>query len=140
MRLALLMALVLVATVSCGGDDGGESISGDDVTVNMFDNRYEYTEITVPVGGSVTFVGAGRNPHNAVSADESWSTADVFGSLEQPAQQGIATQQAQVLQVPLGCVELALRKLIHELMQSLLDCHDHWSLSATIRFLAHEQR
>jgi plastocyanin len=83
MRLALLMALVLVATVSCGGDDGGESISGDDVTVNMFDNRYEYTEITVPVGGSVTFVGAGRNPHNAVSADESWSTADVFGSLEQ---------------------------------------------------------
>jgi plastocyanin len=31
----------------------------------------------------VTFVGAGRNPHNAVAADESWSTEDVFGSLEQ---------------------------------------------------------
>ena len=80
----LIVALVgLLFIVSCGGDDGGESISGEAVTVNMFDNRFEYTEITVPVGGSVTFVGAGRNAHNAVAADESWSTEDVFGSLEQ---------------------------------------------------------
>jgi plastocyanin len=73
--------------LSCGGDSdnggGGETTSGQDVTVDMFDNRYQYTEITVPVGGTVTFVGAGRNPHNAVAADESWSTEDVFGSLEQ---------------------------------------------------------
>jgi plastocyanin len=79
--LPALLGILLI--VSCGGDDGGESISGQDVAVDMFDNRYQYTEITVPVGGTVTFVGAGRNPHNAVAADESWSTEDVFGSLEQ---------------------------------------------------------
>lgn len=77
-----LVGLLLIA--SCGGDDGaGESISGENVVVQMFDNRFEYTEIRIPVGGSVTFVGAGRNPHNAVAADGSWSTEDVFGSLEQ---------------------------------------------------------
>jgi plastocyanin len=48
----------------------------------MFDNRYEYAQITVPVGGSVTWVGAGNSPHNAVAADEQWSTESVFGSLE----------------------------------------------------------
>jgi len=77
-----LIGLFLIA--SCSGDDGaGESISGENVVVRMFDNRFEYTEIRIPVGGTVTFVGAGRNPHNAVAADGSWSTEDVFGSLEQ---------------------------------------------------------
>lgn len=77
-----LMGLFLIA--SCSGDNGaGESISGEDVVVRMFDNRFEYAEIRVPVGGTVAFVGAGRNPHNAVAADGSWSTEDVFGSLEQ---------------------------------------------------------
>lgn len=76
-----LVGVVLIA--SCGGDGGDASIEGDDVVVDMFDNRFEYTEITIPAGGSVTFVGAGRNPHNAVAADGSWSTESVFGSLEQ---------------------------------------------------------
>ena len=80
--LAALLGLLLVAGCG-GGDDGGEPISGDDVVVDMFDNRYEFTEVNVTVGGTVTFVGAGRNPHNAVAADGSWSTEDVFGSLEQ---------------------------------------------------------
>jgi plastocyanin len=81
--LAVLLGLLLV--VACGGGSGGdgESVSGDDVVVDMFDNRYEFTEVNVTVGGTVTFVGAGRNPHNAVAADGSWSTEDVFGSLEQ---------------------------------------------------------
>jgi plastocyanin len=80
LAVALIAALALAA---CGG--GGETTvtEGQDVTVRMFDNRYEYTEIHVPPGGSVNFVGAGRNPHNAVASDESWSTEDVFGSLEQ---------------------------------------------------------
>ncbi|HWL49300.1 MAG TPA: plastocyanin/azurin family copper-binding protein [Acidimicrobiia bacterium] len=80
--LAALLGLLLVAGCG-GGDDGGEPISGDDVVVDMFDNRYEFTEVNVTVGGTLTFVGAGRNPHNAVAADGSWSTEDVFGSLEQ---------------------------------------------------------
>jgi plastocyanin len=68
---------------ACGGGDGDDSIEGNDVVVRMFDNRFEYTEVRVPVGGTVTWLGAGRNPHNSMAADGSWSTEDVFGSLEQ---------------------------------------------------------
>lgn len=50
--------------------------------VRMLDNRFSPSDITIPVGGSVTFVGAGRNAHNAVAADGSWSTEKAFGSLE----------------------------------------------------------
>ena len=49
----------------------------------MFDNRFEYTEIRIPVGGSVNWIGAGANPHNAVDSDGAWSTEDVWGDLEQ---------------------------------------------------------
>lgn len=84
MRRSLIGLLGLLVVFACGGGEGGgEPISGDAVVVDMFDNRYEFTEVMVPVGGTVTFVGAGRNPHNAVAADGSWSTEDVFGSLEQ---------------------------------------------------------
>jgi plastocyanin len=76
-----LSGLLLIA--SCGGEGGDASTSGEDVVVSMFDNRFEFTEIRIPVGGTVKFVGAGRNAHNAVAADGSWSTEDVFGSPEQ---------------------------------------------------------
>lgn len=83
-----LLALALAGAVSltaCGGSGGndGESVEGDDVTVEMFDNRFQYTEIRIPVGGSVTWVGAGANPHNAVEAEGEWSTESDFGSLDQ---------------------------------------------------------
>ena len=80
------LALALVGVVlltACGGSGGDDSVEGQDVVVEMYDNRYQYTEIHVPVGGTVTFVGAGNNPHNAVDSDGGWSTEDVFGSLEQ---------------------------------------------------------
>jgi plastocyanin len=82
-RVAWALVAVLVLATCGGGDGGGESIEGDNVTVRMFDNRYEFTEIRIPVGGTVSFVGAGRNPHNANAADGSWSTEDDFGSLNQ---------------------------------------------------------
>lgn len=85
MRLRFL-ALALssaIALVSCGGANATEVLEGENVTLNMFDNRFEFNEVHIPVGGSVDFHGAGRNPHNAVAADGSWSTQDVFGSLEQ---------------------------------------------------------
>ncbi len=83
MKRIVLGVLGLLMIAGCGGGDGGDTVSGQDVAVEMFDNRYQYTEISVPVGGTVNFVGAGRNPHNAVAADGSWSTEDVAGSLEQ---------------------------------------------------------
>lgn len=80
----LVLALAgALALVSCGGGDVSEVLEGENVTLNMFDNRFEFTEIRIPVGGSVDFYGAGRNPHNAVASDDSWTTEDVFGSLEQ---------------------------------------------------------
>jgi plastocyanin len=82
-RMVCGLLCLLVVAVACGGGDGAGEVSGEAVIVQMFDNRYEFTEVTVPVGGTVTFVGAGRNPHNAVAADGSWSTEDVVGSLEQ---------------------------------------------------------
>lgn len=81
-----LVASVLagaVLFVACGGSDAGVVAEGNDVTVDMFDNRYEFTEIRIPVGGTVTWVGAGRNAHNAMAADGEWSTEDEFGSLDQ---------------------------------------------------------
>jgi plastocyanin len=81
--LAPVVAGVIVMAACGGGDGGGESTSGTDVVVDMYDNRFEYTEIEIPVGGSVTWVGAGANPHNAVEANEEWSTETVFGSLDQ---------------------------------------------------------
>lgn len=55
MRLRLILALVAGSHVlsACGSDDGGTNgvLEGSDVSVNMFDNRFEYTEIHIPVGG-----------------------------------------------------------------------------------------
>jgi plastocyanin len=81
-HVALALACA-IALASCGGSDGSDVLEGENVTLNMFDNRFEYTEIRIPVGGSVNYHGAGRNPHNATASDGSWSTEDVFGSLEQ---------------------------------------------------------
>ena len=79
--LAVAGALLFAA---CGGSaDASDTIEGEDVVVQMYDNRFQYTEIRVPVGGSVNWVGAGANPHNSVEANGLWSTEDVFGSLDQ---------------------------------------------------------
>lgn len=85
MRLLVFGLLAAFVLAACGGNsDSTDSIAfGDDVTVDMFDNRFQFTEIRIPVGGSVTWRGAGRSPHNAVASDESWSTETEFGSLEQ---------------------------------------------------------
>jgi len=80
-------ALVVVAAlflVVCGGDSEGDDVlEGENVEVQMFDNRFEYTEIRIPVGGSVDWLGAGANPHNSVDSDDQWTTEDVWGDLEQ---------------------------------------------------------
>lgn len=49
----------------------------------MLDNRFQPAQITVTAGTEVTFLGAGRNPHNAVASDNTWSTEEEFGGLEQ---------------------------------------------------------
>ena len=83
-RLLVAASAAAAILAACGGGaDGADVLEGTDVTVDMFDNRFEYKEVRIPVGGSVNWVGAGRNPHNAVDGGGTWSTEDVFGSLEQ---------------------------------------------------------
>jgi plastocyanin len=77
------MAALALVVAACSGVAANTVVTGEDVTVLMYDDQFQYTEIRIPVGGSVDWVGAGRNPHNAVATDGSWSTESVFGGLEQ---------------------------------------------------------
>lgn len=81
----LIVAVIggLILGACGGGSEADGTVAGEEVTVQMFDNRYQYTEVRIPVGGSVNWLGAGRNPHNAVAVDGSWSTEDGFGSPQQ---------------------------------------------------------
>lgn len=79
----LALASVLLFAACAGSTADSDTIEGQDVVVEMYDNRFEYTDIRIPVGGSVNWVGAGQNPHNAVEANGEWSTETVFGSLDQ---------------------------------------------------------
>ena len=45
------------------------------VLVSMADNSYSPAIVHVPVGGSIVFINAGRNFHNAIAVDKSWSSA-----------------------------------------------------------------
>lgn len=77
----LLGALVVSA---CGGAGAqAPDVPEGAVLVEMLDNRFAPVDLEIEVGQTVAFVGAGRNPHNAVAADRSWTTADSFGSLRQ---------------------------------------------------------
>lgn len=69
--------LVGVLGVACSGP------GADSVAVEMLDNSFSPAAITVEAGTPITFLGVGRNPHNAVAGDGSWSTEDSFGNLEQ---------------------------------------------------------
>ena len=75
--------LLLLPAAALGLAACADAPATGDAVVEMLDNTFAPSEIHVPVGGTVTFVGAGRNPHNAVAADGSWSTEDSFGSLNQ---------------------------------------------------------
>lgn len=68
---------LLLFLSACGSTDR------EGIVVEMLDNRFAPAEATVTARTPITFVGAGRNPHNAVAADGSWSTETAFGSLEQ---------------------------------------------------------
>lgn len=74
---AMPAAVALSLLAACRGPGAGT------VDVEMLDNSFSPPAITVEAGTPVRFVGVGRNPHNAVAADGSWSTEDSFGSLEQ---------------------------------------------------------
>jgi plastocyanin len=80
---AVLRLLPLAAALACGGGDrhGGNF-------VNMYDNAFNAAVVRVPVGVRVKWMNVGKNRHNAVAVDGSWSTgsaksADIAPGAEQ---------------------------------------------------------
>jgi plastocyanin len=79
-RLALLgaTAVLAVGVAACsGGDDDAQA------TVEMFDNSFEPTEVTVAVGTEVVFDNVGMVPHNARDVAGTWATPDLVDPEEQ---------------------------------------------------------
>ncbi len=62
------LPLLLAAALACGGDRQGGNF------VNMYDNAFNAAVVRVPVGVRVKWMNVGKNPHNAVAVDGSWST------------------------------------------------------------------
>jgi plastocyanin len=56
-----------------GGDRQGGNF------VNMYDNAFNAAVVRVPVGVRVKWINVGKNVHNAVAADGSWSTGGPKG-------------------------------------------------------------
>jgi hypothetical protein len=50
----------------------------------MADNSYSPAIVRVPIGGSVVFINAGRNDHNVIAVDHSFSTEKTFGNIKMP--------------------------------------------------------
>jgi plastocyanin len=73
-------ALCLAAgLVSCGKPEPKPTGT---VLVSMADNSYSPAIIRVPTGGSIVFINAGRNDHNAIAVDKSWSSEKTFGNIK----------------------------------------------------------
>lgn len=77
--LCLLVVLFIFPLSAC--KKPGPKVSGT-VLVAMADNSFSPAIVRVPVGGSIVFHNAGRNPHNAIAVDKSWSTEATFGNIE----------------------------------------------------------
>jgi plastocyanin len=68
------LPVLIAAALACGGTDRqGANF------VNMYDNAFNAPVVRVPVGGRVKWINLGKNVHNAVAADQSWSTGDAKG-------------------------------------------------------------
>jgi plastocyanin len=68
--------------VSLGGCGRPEVKPTGTVLVSMADNSYSPAIVHVPVGGSIVFINAGRNDHNAIAVDKSWSSERTFGNIK----------------------------------------------------------
>src|SRR5450631_689119 len=73
-----LLCLVLVLS-ACGKPEVKPTGT---VLVSMADNSYSPAIVRVPVGGSIVFINAGRNDHNALAVDKSWSSEKTFGNIK----------------------------------------------------------
>lgn len=76
----LLGAALLTVLSACGGGKHPAQPTGT-VLVSMADNSFSPAIVRVPIGGSIVFMNTGRNDHNAIAVDKSWSTEKTFGNI-----------------------------------------------------------
>jgi hypothetical protein len=69
----------------------------------MHDNAFDPPVARAPRGGRVRWVNAGRNPHNAVADDLSWSTEKDYGSIVMPAGASASVTYAEEGVYPYFC-------------------------------------
>ena len=83
LRIGLGLSLwpLLFALSGCGKPEAKPTGT---VLVSMADNSYSPAIVHVPIGGSIVFINAGRNDHNAVAVDQSFSTEKTFGHIKMP--------------------------------------------------------
>ena len=81
-RCAGTALLCLLALVGCGKKTGEPTGT---VLVAMADNSYSPAIVRVPVESSIVFINTGRNIHNAIAVDKSWSSQSTFGNIEMPS-------------------------------------------------------
>ncbi|MHB1344666.1 MAG: cupredoxin domain-containing protein [Thermoleophilia bacterium] len=76
--LAVLVAVVGCAESGIATQTTESAAGGGDVQVAMVDMGFEPETVTLPVGGSITWVNQDSASHNAVADDGSWAT-ELFG-------------------------------------------------------------
>jgi plastocyanin len=85
-RAAAAVLLTMFASAGLVGCDAAEEPADTGSSyVTMYDNAFSPPVIHVPVGSRVTWFNAGRNPHNAIADDWSWSTEKDYGNIAMPA-------------------------------------------------------
>jgi len=77
---SIAAALVLGAGLSGCGKHQAEPTGT--VLVSMADNSFSPAIVHVPVGGSIVFMNVGRNDHNVLAIDKSWSSEKSFGNIK----------------------------------------------------------
>src|ERR1700730_12784741 len=70
---------IAFAVAGCGSPKANPTGT---VLVSMADNSYSPAIVRVPVGGSIVFINTGRNEHNVIAVDKSWSSEKTFGNIK----------------------------------------------------------
>jgi len=82
LRIGLLAWIASGLALSCSEPSTSTGRAGYEPNlVAMYDNSFSPQILRLAEGGRVRFLNRGRNVHNAIADDGSWSTADSFGTL-----------------------------------------------------------
>ncbi len=69
----------------------------------MLDNTFAPQVVRVPVGGTVRVENRGRNPHNAIAVDGSWSTETAMGRIDMTQGEHVELSFAATGRYPFYC-------------------------------------